>query len=302
MADVGWVPRGPQLELVRMGLDPSSTIEDFARWQQSIDFESMDWSFAELLPLFASRFGSDDGRINGLRRRHFYVNTIAVSRINEAIGLIEQAGITGVMGGGLAAMIAYPDLSCRSLPDAELIVATVHRERAQAILLAAGWTVGDLDRCCHESGAMLKLVSRLRGTVEGFIDEIEAVPFVMSTITGRELRVIPPAIAVAEVAINAVWPMPNPPIRWVVDLDLLVADVIATGEIDAIVNHARAHGAAQLVRVALCQARRLGARSIPGSLLRQLARVPATAFERRAVMERTSTTRFRFWVERVIGR
>lgn len=305
VTDMNWVPHGPQLELIRVGLDRSSTADDFACWQQSIDFETMDWSLAELLPFFAARFGGDDGRISGFRRRHFYVNSIVLSRINDAVDLLAEQGIASVLGGGLAALTVYPDPSCRSLPDAELIVAAAEHEVARGTLIAAGWTLDELGRLCRDAGLMLGLAQRLRGTVEGFVVSTDDIASTTTNLTGRPMSIITGAVAVVEIAVAAVWPMPTPPVRWVVDLDLLVADLATKGELDAVVHHARSHGAAQLVRVALQLARRLGAQSIPSGLLRQLALVRTTAFERGAVMERTNVSAAQFRRDRigaVIGR
>ena len=299
---VDWLPSGAKLDLVRVGLNPNSTIADFKRVHRSIAVAQMDWAFAEMLPLFAARFGCDDGRINGLRRHHFYVNTMTLARVNDAVVLLAESGVACVLGGGLAVITAYPDLSCRSLPDAELIVAAADLERASAAMAAAAWTVNELDRLRHEKGGVsVTLTPRLRGTVEGLVGHADEVESITTTLTGRALPIVTPEIAVVETAVAAVWPKANAPIRWVIDLERLLVGINSTSSVDAIVRHARAHGAAQLLRVALRQAQRLGVRSVPPGLLRKLALVPVTRLERSAVLERTSVSRSRFWRERFVA-
>ncbi|MCU1360942.1 MAG: hypothetical protein JWN99_2231 [Ilumatobacteraceae bacterium] len=316
VADQVWLPQGPQLALVKAVLDPGSTLDVLEQWQRSIDFEQIDWAFAQMVPMLMARIdqlqaaspqpgqgaqpaGGDVGRLRGLCRRNFYVNTITLSRINDAVDLLSEAGITCVLGGGLAALTAYPDVSCRWLPDAELIVAATDHARAGATLTAAGWTTDEQERMCHRTGAMVKLTSRLRGTAQGLVVDTDDIASTPTTLTGRVLPVIDPALAVIETAIAAVWPQSDPPIRWVVDLELLMPKVNTAVGLEAIVSHARDHRGAHLVRVALSQARRLGARSIPVRLLSKLARVPVTELELSEVTNRTNVSSARFRRDRI---
>lgn len=298
-ADERWLPSGAKVQLLRVGLDPVATVDDFAEVHRSVTVDEMDWSFAELLPLFARRWEVDDGRIGGIRKRHFYANSITMARINEAVAVLADSGVGSVLGGGLAALQLYPDLSCRSLPDAELIVAAGDLQRARDSLVEAGWRADEFDRLSRDNANPVRLTSRLRGTAPGLVTRIDEIDTRTTTLTGQSLPIVSPAVAVVEIAVAALWPRSEQPIRWIVDLDLLMSEVAAEGQLDTVVRHARTHGAAQLVRVALQHARRLGARSVPAAVLRQLALGRTTRVERTAVMARAGIRRTAFWVGRV---
>lgn len=302
-----WLPNPAQRSLLALALGAEVAPDEIRGWRREVSFDDLDHASAELLPLLASRLGplgtdtdpdaADDsgdafGRLLGLRRRCFYANTLALGQVERVMSAMEAEGVVAILAGGLAALAAYPDTSCRPLPDAELLVAAPHADRAAAVLQAQGWARHPDGRWHTRGCAGLTLVHRLRGTELGVVDDVGLVPTVVSPLTGTERPMLAAEAMVVEVAVAAVWPSAHPPLRWVADLHHLAGGSPSS---DAVVRHARAHGAVGLTFVAAHAARRCGAGEVPGSLVAHLARSRVTAADRTAVVSRAglSATRVR---------
>ena len=295
-----WRPSDQHRRLLAAIVGTQPNREALATWHRDVDFESLDTASYELLALL-SRQRSDDvplgdgpdrsvasitdnGTLRGFRRRAFYVNTLALGRIESALAALDSQGVRTVLAGGLAAIGHYPDLSCRALPDCEILVAAADVDRALSVIQRLGWSVAPNGRVsidgCPEGFA---IVSRLRGIEQGTVLDVDQLAVENCSVTGTSRRALARSVMVVEVSVAAVWPGTNPPVRWVVDLHYLLSD--ADGTV-AIVRHASRHSAAQLTRTALTEARSCGVTGISKGLLARLAWTHSSTVERAAVVDR----------------
>jgi hypothetical protein len=132
---------------LRAALRSGEDAEDaFAEWRRLVDFEAVDEPTYRLLPLIYWNLGprpGDDpviGRMGGVYRRTWVVNTIRLQEAERAIVALGEAGIPTALLKG-AAMIARwtPDPGVRMMADVDLLVPRERAREAVDRLAAAGW-------------------------------------------------------------------------------------------------------------------------------------------------------------------
>jgi hypothetical protein len=118
----------------------------FAEWRRSVDFDTTDAPSYRLLPLIYRNLGSgpgDDpvlGRMAGIYRRTWVLNTIQLREGERAIATLSERGIPTVLLKG-AAMIARwtDDPGVRMMSDVDLLVPRDRALEAVERLVADGW-------------------------------------------------------------------------------------------------------------------------------------------------------------------
>jgi hypothetical protein len=105
--------------------------------------------FGAIAPMLSenlNRLGIDDvdmGRINGTRRRAWYVNQLLTTQATTTVVGLRQEGIDPVLLGDLpAALHAAESRSIRPVRTVELCVAPDEAARAGKVLAGLGWTSG----------------------------------------------------------------------------------------------------------------------------------------------------------------
>jgi Uncharacterised nucleotidyltransferase len=133
----------------------------FAEWRRSVDFDSTDAPTYRLLPLIYRNLGSgprDDpvlGRMAGIYRRTWVLNTIQLREGERAIAVLTERGIPTLLLKG-AAMIARwtDDPGVRMMSDIDLLVPRDRAPEAVERLAADGWRPA-IDRSAPLSDADL---------------------------------------------------------------------------------------------------------------------------------------------------
>jgi len=136
-----------QLLALRAALLPEPRAEAaFADWRSLVDFDDTDAPTYRLLPLIyrnlEGRIAMDPvlGRMRGVYRRTWVLNSIQLAEGERALALLERAGIPTVVLKG-AAMIARwtGDSGVRMMADFDTVVPRDRALEALSLLLAEGW-------------------------------------------------------------------------------------------------------------------------------------------------------------------
>ncbi len=140
------LPREHLLALRAALLEGEEAQGAFAEWRRSVDFDTTDAPSYRLLPLIYRNLGSgpgddpDLGRMAGIYRRTWVLNTIQLREGERAIAALSEMGIPTVLLKG-AAMIARwtDDPGVRMMSDVDLLVPRDRALEAVERLVADGW-------------------------------------------------------------------------------------------------------------------------------------------------------------------
>ena len=132
---------------LRAALLPGDQAEEaFAEWQERVDFEATNAPTYRLLPLIYRNLSSRPaigpvlGRMRGVYRRTWVLNTIQLGEGERAIAVLDEQGIPTMLLKG-AAMVARwtGDSGVRMMADYDVLVPRDRALEAVELLREGGW-------------------------------------------------------------------------------------------------------------------------------------------------------------------
>jgi Uncharacterised nucleotidyltransferase len=159
-------PTSTQEELLRLVLGERDRIS--SRWQslQPLDIETLQVGSFCLLPLLYRRLsevGVLDPRmphLGGTYRSTWYRNQLRLERLSKLVEAARTRGIEPIVSGGASlAVVWYPQLGFRPIPQIDVMVRREQGEGARQAAFEAGWQPAgdwaDFHRFTGEDGAVL---------------------------------------------------------------------------------------------------------------------------------------------------
>ncbi|ODT74915.1 hypothetical protein ABS71_05125 [bacterium SCN 62-11] len=126
---------------------PEQALVAWLKWRSENSAEAYQYTHNRLLPLISRRLGQspltqeDRAFLRGLYRYHWTRNQLLSNCAASILETLENHGVPTLLLKGLAlAHLTYRDLGVRPMHDFDVLVAPAQRDRAVAVLEAAGWS------------------------------------------------------------------------------------------------------------------------------------------------------------------
>jgi hypothetical protein len=128
-------------------VDGATAPAAFAAWRRHVDFEAIDGPTFRIVPLILAnvegRVAEDPmlERMRGVYRRTWTANTMRLGQAEQAVGVLDDAGIATILLKGGAIVVRWiGDAGLREMSDVDVLVPRNRARDALAALVAAGWT------------------------------------------------------------------------------------------------------------------------------------------------------------------
>jgi hypothetical protein len=239
-----WPTRPQQLLLDAALADAPRSLAAFGEWLRSVDLEAeIGWSSVRLLPLAyrnLSRHGCTDPRmalLKGVYRRVWLETNHLFHRTAPVLRALSDAGVDLLLlKGAPIALAYYRSLSLRAMSDLDVCVRIGQLETAARVLLEQGW----------EPRAPLRRMVEYRHSLEYQHEELGAIDLhwhVLKEVAphdaaderlwaasepldflGIPVRQLHPKDALLHTVIHGLCANHDPPIRWITDSLVILAE------------------------------------------------------------------------------
>ena len=125
---------------------PEAALQAWKAWLARNDLDDTRKAALDLYPAIYRNIGSlltdghARGTLHGVYRRSWLQNQVNLNRASSVIAKLRAEGIDSlVLKGAALVESVYKDPGARSMADVDVLVPTMHAERAYELLLADGW-------------------------------------------------------------------------------------------------------------------------------------------------------------------
>jgi Uncharacterised nucleotidyltransferase len=293
-------PTALQLELLRVALwEPEAAVATWKRLRPEFVIDDVwDRETYLLLPLVYRKLATleiDDPvlpRLKGLHRREWYQNQVRLSRLADALGRFERAGVdTMVLGDVPLAVRDYGDLGARPIDHLEVLVPSSRVADASQLLDADAWTPRDSDGVVVELRSHLGEPFRLPGRELQPEDDFWRAAETIE-VAGARTRTLNASDQLMHVIVDGLATRKDARVLWVADAFVVLGGARGI-DWDRFVKQAESRRLSLLMGVALEYLSETLHAPMPDDIQRRLSRVPPTSLDVRAVERSLSKDRRR---------